>query len=377
MTVVFVIIALAYLLLVFFFIVGNYRLPVKPSLRIEDAAAVSVLVPFREEAKNLAALIDALMGQDYPSEKVELIFIDDHSTDSGAEIVKKKLGNRLFQLLSMDKQFGKKAALRKGVEAASNELILTTDADCSMGEKWLESMMAYFQNDKPHLLVGPLSFQKKSGLWSAIVRTEFAALIASTAGAIGINRPFMSNGANLGFSRALYLSLGDDDLKTNVASGDDVFLLHAIKRKFGKKAIITFAADKDALVITQSTSSLKDFFNQRLRWASKSKFYRDAFTITVGSLVFLGNLNLILGFLATVSGLLKVEFLMGYFAIKWLVDSLLIYATKKWNPMQPSLITTFLLSLFYPFYIIAVALLSLLFKPHWKGRKITSIERKK
>lgn len=377
MIAVFVIIALAYLFLVFFFIVGNYRLPAKPSLIKEKQKAVSVLVPFRDEARNLAALIDALMGQDYPSEKVELIFIDDHSTDGGAEIVEEKVGNRSFQLLSMDKQFGKKAALRKGVEAATNELIITTDADCKMGEKWLESMMAYFQNDKPHLLVGPLAFQKQNGLWIALVRAEFAALIASTAGAIGINRPFMSNGANLGFSRSLYLSLGNDDLKTNVASGDDVFLLHAIKKKFAKKAIITFAANKDALVITQATSSLKDFFSQRLRWASKSKFYRDAFTITVSFLVFLGNLNLILGFLATVSGLLKVEFLMGYFVIKWLMDSLLIYATKKWNPLQPNLIATFLLSLLYPFYIIAVALLSLLFKPHWKGRKITSIERKK
>ncbi|MEX2379992.1 MAG: glycosyltransferase [Vicingaceae bacterium] len=370
MTVVFVLIALAYLFLVFSFIVGNYRLLPKPSLRKEEQKAESVIEPFRDEAKNLASLIDALMGQDYPPEKVELIFIDDHSTDRGAEIVKKKLENSTFQLLSMDKQFGKKAALRKGVEAASNEMIITTDADCKMGEKWLESMMAYFRDHNTHLLIGPLTFQREKGIWEAIVRTEFAALIASTAGAIGINRPFMSNGANLGFPRALYLSLGEDDLKTNVASGDDVFLLHAIKKKFGNKAKITFAADKDALVITQATSSLKDFFSQRLRWASKSRYYRDAFTITVGLIVFFGNFNLILGLLATTLGLLKVEVLGIYFVIKWLMDSLLIYSTKKWNPLQMNLTKTFLVSLLYPFYIIAVALLSLLFKPHWKGRKI-------
>lgn len=370
MTAVFGIFALAYSLLVFSFIVGNYRLPEKPSIK-GDQLAVSIIVPFRNEANNIAALIDALMAQDYPQEKVELIFIDDHSTDSGAEIVKKKFGIRPFQLFSMDKQFGKKAALRKGLEAASNEFILTTDADCSMGKKWLESMMTYVKKYDPHLLVGPLSFQKKNGFWNAFVRAEFAALIASTAGAIGINRPFMSNGANLGFSRALYLSLGKDDLKLNVASGDDVFLLHTIKRKFGKKAKITFAADKEALVLTQATSGLKDFFNQRLRWTSKSKYYRDAFTITVGLLVFLGNMNLIFGLIATVLGFLKAEFLIGFFVIKWLMDSLLIFATKRWSPLQANLITTFLLSLLYPFYIIAVALLSLLFKPHWKGRKIT------
>jgi cellulose synthase/poly-beta-1,6-N-acetylglucosamine synthase-like glycosyltransferase len=370
MTVFFTILALAYLALDLALIVGNYCLPVKPSLRKGKQLAVSVLIPFRNEANNLATLIDALTSQDYSVDKIELIFIDDHSSDDGVESIKKMLGERPYQLLTMDQQLGKKAALRKGVENASNELIITTDADCRMNEKWVKSMATSFQEFNAHLLVGPVSFQRKGGIWNNLLRMEFAALIASTAGAIGINHSFMSNGANLAFSRSLYLSLEDDALKSKVASGDDVFLLHAIKSRFGRKAKINFAADEDALVETQATSRLKDFFKQRLRWTSKSKFYRDSFTILVGLLVSLGNFNLIFGLLATVFGFLEVEFLVCYFVIKWLMDSLLIYSAKKWTLVKVNYIITLFLSLLYPFYIISVALLSLLFKPQWKGRKI-------
>src|SRR5690606_24227043 len=127
---------------------------------------------------------------------------------------------------------------------------------------------------------------------------------------------------------------------------------------------------------TSAPKNLKDFILQRIRWASKSKYYQDGFTKLVGLLIFLGNTNLVLGLVLFVSSLMSIKLLIAYFVIKWIVDSLLIFSTKKWNNQHLNLLDTFLLSLFYPFYIISIALLSLLFKAEWKGRKLDYFDSK-
>lgn len=364
----FLLISISYLALIFAFFLGNKKLKNKGSSTKE--LSVSVLIPFRNEEGNLGNLTDDLLNQTYSKEKIEFVFVDDHSVDRGAEIVKNKMKDRTVQILSLSKQEGKKAAIKLGVESASNEIIITTDADCRMSLNWLKAMLSYYQPGDTHLLLGPVQFIRERGLWNRLLRAEFAALVASTSAAVGINNAFMANGANLLFPKSLFLSLKQDKLHLNVASGDDVFLLHAIKQKFGKKAKIHFAADPRAMVSTTAPQSLKNFIAQRIRWASKSKYYQDGFTKLVGLLIFLGNVNLLFALVLLVAAVLNIELFIIFFVLKWIVDSLLIFSSKAWNNQQLSLLDTFLLSLFYPFYIISIALLSLLFKPKWKGRKL-------
>lgn len=343
---------------------------------MQKEIGVSVVIPFRNEVRNLSFLIDDLLKQTYPKEKVEFVFVNDHSSDEGFDLVKNKMRGSSFQLLSLSQQKGKKAALKMGIESAKNELIITTDADCRMSLNWLKAMLSYYQPGDTHLLLGPVQFVRENGLWNRLLRTEFAALISTTSAAVGIKNAFMANGANLLFNKSLFLSFDRDSLQHSVASGDDVFLLHAIKQKFGKKAKVHFAAEPTAMVSTSAPKNLKDFISQRIRWASKSKYYRDSFTKFVGFLILLGNTNLVLGLVLFVFSLMSIKLLIAYFVIKWLVDSLLIFSTKKWNNQHLNLLDTFFLSLLYPLYIISIALLSLLFKPKWKGRKLDYFDSK-
>ena len=343
---------------------------------MQKEIGVSVVIPFRNEERNLSFLIDALLKQTYPKEKVEFVFVNDHSSDEGFDLVKNKMSGSSFQLLSLNQQKGKKAALKMGIESAKNELIITTDADCRMSRNWLKAMLSYYQPGDTHLLLGPVQFVREKGLWNRLLRTEFAALISTTSAAVGIKNAFMANGANLLFNKSLFLSIDRDSLQHNVASGDDVFLLHAIKQKFGKKAKILFAAEPSAMVSTSAPKNLKDFISQRIRWASKSKYYQDGFTKLVGLLIFLGNVNLLFALMLVVAAVLNIELFIIFFVLKWLVDSLLIFSSKAWNNQQLNLLDTFLLSLLYPLYIISIALLSLLFKPKWKGRKLDYFDSK-
>lgn len=366
----FIILGCLYLILVLTLIYGNWHLPEIPSRRLKSYTAVSIVIPFRNEEENLLPLIDSLIKQDYPSAQMEFIFIDDHSVDKGANLIQEQLKTLPYKLIKLHDEEGKKSALRKGIDNASNELIMTTDADCFMKKSWVNTMVNTFNESEADLLIGPVSFDQKKGLWNALVRAEFSALIASNSGAVGVNMPFMANGANLAFNKKLFLGIEKEELKNDLASGDDVFLLHAVKKKWKNKARVIFANSAESMVYTKGPDGVKSFFQQRLRWASKGRHYRDLSSILVSMIILIGNLNVFLGFIAFGFGQVHLSLFMTYFISKWLLDSLLIYSSKNWNTSSPNLIITLLLSFLYPFYIISVALLSLLFKPTWKGRKI-------
>lgn len=86
----------------------------------------TVVVPYRNEAANLSALVRALQGQKL--ERFEVIFVNDHSTDNSEEVLAKGLKDTdfSFKLLSLKEGEGKKAALTLGIGKASYELIITT-----------------------------------------------------------------------------------------------------------------------------------------------------------------------------------------------------------------------------------------------------------
>ena len=184
---------------------------------------------------------------------------------------------------------------------------------------------------------------------------EFASLIGSGAGAISINRAFMCNGANLAFRKADFQCA-----KSEIASGDDVFLMHDIKSNNGK---IVFLKNPSAIVSTSVKQNISSFVQQRLRWSAKSTSYTDQDAIVVSLLVFGANLFILLSVFLMEFRLLLLLLLIKFLAdlsfIKKLADFLEI---KKWGLYFLSL------QLLYPFYIVYIAVVSQFKKYNWKGR---------
>jgi cellulose synthase/poly-beta-1,6-N-acetylglucosamine synthase-like glycosyltransferase len=363
-----VVLLVLYAFLIFQWIRGNKTLDPAPLEKQEEIIQVSIVIPFRNEATNLESLIDSLLKQNYKTTNFEVLLVDDHSDDNGSEILKRIVGNcPNVQLLELHEAKGKKAALKKGIENARHDVIVTTDADCIMGEEWLTSMMSFFQDHDTHLLTGPVQF-KHGSKFAKLLQAELTALMASTSGSIGAGKAFMCNGANLAFRREVYERVNKEFNHDNLASGDDVFLLHGVKKLYGNDAIISFAADERAGVQTSAPSSLKQFIHQRVRWAKKSSKYKDLNSILAGTIIFLTNLSILIGAVLLVSSELSWKKFLIYFIVKWGLDWLLINSAKKWLP-SVTFSQTFLLSIIYPFYVSGVAFLSLLLRPNWKGRK--------
>ncbi len=325
---------------------------------LEDKKYISLIIPFKNEEKHLADLIESLKNQSLAKQYFETVLIDDHSEDSSAYIIQKHIENNSnIRILYQEKlKSGKKHALLKGISETSAELIVTSDADCIHNPFRLETILHYYLEFHPKMIIAPVIMTGNT-FFQKIQRLEFVSLAGITAGAAGIKRPIICNGANLAYLRTAFETF-ENPLNLNEASGDDVFLLHQFKKKYRKD--IHYLMSKQAFVFTQAEYKLSSFFKQRLRWASKSKSYKDTDTVTVSLLVFLINVLLPGLFALSLFNTSFLSFALLFFGLKMLTDFFFLFITSKFYKQRKLLIYFPLLSIVYPFYIVLTAISGLI-----------------
>ncbi|MCD4834957.1 MAG: glycosyltransferase [Bacteroidales bacterium] len=355
-----------YSLTILVFSIGWIKLRTFVSSSISDTIPISIVIACRNEEDNISFLLKSLINQTYLNENTEIIIIDDHSEDNTRKIIAEYIKkNKFIKLLELPgNKTGKKEALAYGIKNSNSDVIITTDADCTTNKNWLNTLVSYYIQFKPKLLVGPVAFNyRNNNIFQKLQAFEFLSLIGSGAGAIGINKPIMCNGANLLFEKSLY---ENSNIKNHIASGDDIFLMLYAKR-INKKSI-HFIRSKEAIVYTKPVKSVKEFLNQRIRWTSKSKTYRDFDIIFTALIVTFTNLILALGFVYTIWDFSFLNTFILLFIIKSIFDLLiLIPVTKFFYPLK-LLWLFFPLQIIYPFYIVFTVIFGLIGNFNWKDR---------
>lgn len=199
-----------------------------PNLPVTDNGqpAIALLVPFRNEADNLPGLVASLLAQDYAGQ-LELIFIDDHSTDGGADLLPPnvtllKLKDHLKGKLTVAH---KKAALTYAISTTTADVIITTDADCYWPPDRVSRLSAEFIAGAD-ITLGPVLISPTKGFCSAFQALDLAAYQFLTAATAHQGRPALANGANFAFRRELFVAVGGYEGVDHLPSGDDVLLLH-------------------------------------------------------------------------------------------------------------------------------------------------------
>lgn len=363
--------ALLYAFLILAYTIGWYRLKNRILAFEPVPEKVSVLIAARNEEKNISALLHDLIQQDYPKQFLEVIIADDHSEDKTVEIVEKFIAEKaLFPIhLIKASAFGKKSALREAAKIAAGEFFLFTDADCRVGNNWIRTISNHFNSPEINLVLGPVRMENDGQLFGKLQSLEFLSLIASTAGSCGIAYPAMANGANLAVRRSVFEEVIDYQGGKKHASGDDVFLLFSILKKYGSSAI-GFALFEEAIVSTKALNGLKELIRQRLRWVSKSKSYAQKAVIIPAMIVFLFNLALLLLFaLSFFYPFLFVIF--GMFSLlKFMIDFPLLRSAANFMQRREWIRLAFPFEFVYPFYIVFTAVAGNLMPVKWKGRKI-------
>ncbi len=335
------------------FIVGWLKVPVYYNDKSTFNTKVAVILPYYNEAETLAQCLQQLVNQNINTSDYKIFAVNDFSTDNSEQIVK-DMANKYKNIVSVQNtKKGKKNALDAAIKQTDADLIVTTDADCSYSEYWLADIVSYWELNKPKMIIAPV---RLSGA-NKFQDLEFNSLIMATAGACGIQHPIMCNGANLAFCKQTYLSI-PNALNNKYMSGDDMFLMHNVKKQFPLD--IHFLKSERATVSTRAKSKVSSFFKQRQRWVSKYGGYSDNDTIFTALIVFLVSVLFVTGLVCSAFYIQFIYFTFVLFVIKMLVDFIFFIKTDSFFKHKKSLFLLPLFEFIYSFYVVLVALLSLL-----------------
>jgi cellulose synthase/poly-beta-1,6-N-acetylglucosamine synthase-like glycosyltransferase len=323
---------------------------------------ISIVVPVRNEKKNIGPLLQSLSSQSYPSSNFEVIIVDDHSTDDSVERCNGQLENLTVLSLS-EGENGKKAALTQGICAAKGEIIATTDADCLLPADWLTIFNNVFQDDRIKLAAGMVAIKGGTNYFSQWQAMEFASVMGTGVAAFGLNKPLMCNGANLSFRKEAFWQVKGYEGNDHIASGDDEFLMRKIQDKFPHSVQMA-----NAIVVTQPQVSLKDFLDQRIRWASKWKGNPSITAKLLAAFILLLQASWIFLFLSFLSDLSNTLLLIVM--TKLTVDLLFLWPVFRLMKIKFRPLPLLGLQFLYPFYVIFVGLLAPWKSYRWKDRKI-------
>jgi len=334
---------------------------------------ISVIIPFRNESENILTNLKSIESQGYPKNKFEVLYVNDSSDDDSVELL---LNNKTFEnikVINVPKDFStnahKKRAIRYGIENSNGEIIVTTDADCIYEKEWLRSLLVNFDH-QTGFVSGPVEFIENENLFSKIQKTEFAGLVLTGAGLIGSGRPTICNAANIAYRKSSFEEVNGFKDNMNLSSGDDEFLMQKISRDTNYK--VRFSLEEKSIVKTNVNKTVRDFYHQRKRWASKGLFYADRSLVLKLILIYLFYIGLVVQF--AIAFFLSTFFwltLLNSVILKFIVELLIMNKGRKILFKKLSLRTFLLTEILQIPYIIYAGLMGSFGNIFWKDRRLT------
>lgn len=243
----------------------------KPATILLNAQTLSIIIPFRNEAKRILPLLNSIL-EIQSSINLEFLFVDDHSTDETSNTIRnhpsfQKFNCKLLQL-SVN-ETGKKSAIIIGVESATYPIVLTTDADCQFQEKTIDTLMQEYLQNEANFCIGPVFFKtSNSNPLQCYQKIENTCLVALGLYQFKSGKPTMANGANLMFNKEIFLKLNPFKSNQNIAGGDDIFALEAFYN-FNSLKVIS-VSNPESAIYTNVVENINDFWQQRVRWIRKT-----------------------------------------------------------------------------------------------------------
>jgi cellulose synthase/poly-beta-1,6-N-acetylglucosamine synthase-like glycosyltransferase len=365
-------ISIIYLILLLLLIVGIRKLKVFQPFETNFNKSFSIIIPFRNESIHLNYLLQSLKNLDYPSSNFEIILVNDSSTDDSEKLVRQFIDQhstiqiKLIQN-NIDAKSPKKEAIEKAINWAQFEWIITTDADCVVPEKWLQSFDNFIQITPCDMIIAPVIFTSDSSFLQDFQQLDFLSLMGATQGGFGIGFPFLCNGANLCYQKSVFMDVNGFEGNTNIASGDDIFLMEKFLNH--DKKSVKYLKSTESVVQTQPQKTVKEFINQRIRWAAKTSAYKNKVGKLVGLIVLSMNLWLFLSPLLLSLKWISFPAITIIWLIKLFIDFILLWQIAGFYRIKISITKYLIFSFMYPFYTVIVGFLSYGKGYEWKDRR--------
>lgn len=343
----------------------------QPASLFQPSTKFTILIPARNEEQNINACLKSIQELNYPKELLEVIVIDDFSDDATAAVVQRFTSVKLLQLKQIVTEkinSYKKKAIEVGIQQATGDYIITTDADCTVPANWLRNFAWMIEQQQSEFIAAPVAMNEETSFIKLFQSLDFLSLQGITAASVGAGFHSMCNGANLCYSKKAFHAVDGFKDVDHIASGDDMLLMYKIQQQFPGK--VQYCHSSESIVLTNPVDTVNAFFRQRIRWASKADKYNDKRIFWVLLLVYLFNFYLLTLFVA---GFFQPEIwilLVGALFIKTIVELFLLIPVAKFFKKELLLLWFPVMQPFHIVYTVVAGWLGKFGTYEWKGREV-------
>jgi cellulose synthase/poly-beta-1,6-N-acetylglucosamine synthase-like glycosyltransferase len=307
---------------------------------------VSVIICARNEADNLRNFLTSVLEQDYPS--YEVIVVNDCSEDSSDDV----LGKLLLQYphlkissITKDPKFthNKKFAQFIGIKAATNEILIFTDADCQPeSDKWLSYMTSNFDN-KTDFVLGYGGYLNEKGLLNKYVRFDSMFIAMQYFGMALKGIPYMGVGRNLAYRRSMFFRNKGFGVHNHIISGDDDLFVNSNASKADTR--VEFRPGSHTRSVPSSTTA--EFIKQKLRHFTTAKYYKTGHKLLLSLEPFTRMLFYVI-FAVLVSELYLWPYITAIFGLRLIVQIVVLALIQKKLNEHNLLIFSLIFDIFSP-----------------------------
>jgi cellulose synthase/poly-beta-1,6-N-acetylglucosamine synthase-like glycosyltransferase len=238
----------------------------KTKNKIEQELSASIIVAARNEEASIRDCLESLTKIEYPFRKLEIIIVNDQSTDRTESIIKEFVErDTRFRLVNAKAGkghlIGKANALSQAIDISNGEIILFTDADCIVPPSWVKSTISHFAKDVG--IVGGFTILKAENIFEGLQSLDWVFLYSVASAAATLGFPLTAVGNNLAVRRTAYDAVGGYS-KIPFSVTEDYLLTREILSKTGLK--MRFPLNKNTVILSRACSTLKQLYHQRKRW---------------------------------------------------------------------------------------------------------------
>ncbi|MBI9031838.1 glycosyltransferase [bacterium] len=345
-----IIILILYLIILFLHIILGLFILKKYSIQNDKVHSFSIIVVAHNEEKMIRPLLDSLLALNYPHDKLEIILVDDHSSDNTWSIISTfALQISYATAIKTHPRYhdyrGKKAGLQSALDIAQNEIIAFTDADAAVPSSWLENYNKYFTEDRG-LVIGYIRGENITYM-RRYKRIISSGIFASFS---GIGYPFSCSGANLAIRRRVIEQVGGYEKIKNFPSGDDKQMLNLVR-----ESGYSIAYNSESKVIERARKfTPEQAYQQNLRHYGK---------ISLSSPLYQIGLILIICYYLSVP--LLSLFNPSLFLLFWL-SNLIFYLFSCWKHRELFKIEDLFLTILYPYFMLYFSIIGSFQEAKWK-----------
>jgi 1,2-diacylglycerol 3-beta-glucosyltransferase len=324
---------------------------------------VSIVIAARNEEANLRVCLESVANQTYPPSLYEIIVMNDGSTDCTEAICNdfaKRYSNiKSIQVTDGTIIRGKANALAQGIDVSSGEIILVTDADCTVPRTWVEQTANRFDSEIG--LIGGFTIQKATTPFEGMQSLDWTYILGMAAATAGLGHPLGSIGNNLSFRRSVYNQVGGyRKLKFSVT--EDYTVVQAIVGL--KKWKYLYPIDLKHLVESKACSNFRSIIHQKHRWGKGGLDMKPAglAIMVIGFLMHLSPFVMVfLGGVAQAAAAFMAKFTVDYIFLYQILNRLERKDDLRWFHWFEIYIIIYVLLL--PFLVFFGG------KVKWKGRE--------